>query len=66
MLSIYEIMQQISITMCSYLLFFSRLVSELISLISINDVAQRDADHQRAASEKLFGTIADIDEINRI
>lgn len=48
------------------MLFSSRLVSGLISLISINDVAQRDADRQRAASEKLSGTIADIDEINRI
>lgn len=46
--------------------FFFSIVSGLVSPISINDVAERDADRRRAASEKLSGAIVDINEINRI
>lgn len=46
--------------------FFFSMISGLVSLISINDATQCDADRRRAASVKLSRAIADIDEINRI
>lgn len=59
---------QISITTVPVYLFpFSfPIISGLVSPISIDDAAQRDAGRRRAASEKLSRAIADIDEINRI